>query len=246
MMPSLHAAEQQYSAVDARQQIPAPQFHAALLGGADLVMQPPRPPRQSSIPPRKCAPNESKMDLDSLQLVDGQKQKQKQRQQQQALVGTAVGGKEAGAVSLAGSTCTQKSDSACSQPTSGSVAKDDAAPAKLDLDALVASFMHDSASNSLELPLGLHAEQRRRLKAMVEQHAGLRCESFGFGAERRMHIFKECATGHELTGPVALQGLEHGAGCGANFEEFTFGSADLSSCREAIDLATTAGSCQVP
>jgi len=241
MTPPLSATEQQCSAGNACLQIPCLQFDAAV---------PPQPARQSSVPP----PNESRLDLQSPQRVisrtglDQQldQQQQQQQQQLQSIAGTAVGVEQSDAAAMTGSACTEKNESVCSQPTSGSVAKDDAAPAELDLDALVASFVHERSRTSLELPLGLQPEQRRRVKTMVEQHEGLRCESFGFGVERRMHIFRECATGHEPMSPVALQGVQQGAYHGANFEEFTFGSAELRGCQAAVDSTTTAGSRQIP
>jgi len=40
------------------------------------------------------------------------------------------------------------------------------------------------------------AEQRKHAKAIVEQHPELKCESFGMGKDRRMHVFK-CTSGEQ-------------------------------------------------
>lgn len=63
----------------------------------------------------------------------------------------------------------------------------DAAP--VDLDAVMSAFVADSTRSTLELP-NLTPEQRKQAKKLVER-SGLGCESFGFGSERRLHVFKE-------------------------------------------------------
>jgi hypothetical protein len=64
-----------------------------------------------------------------------------------------------------------------------------------DLEALVAAFLADECRATLELPR-MSAGQRKQAKRLVEQHPGLRCESFGFGQERQLHLFKPS---HEAT-----------------------------------------------
>lgn len=55
----------------------------------------------------------------------------------------------------------------------------------------VESFLlDDSPQTAMELPRSLNAEQRKEMKKLVEQHPALRCESYGFGADRQMHLFK--------------------------------------------------------
>jgi len=66
---------------------------------------------------------------------------------------------------------------------------DDLTPAGDDLEAAIATFLADAARASWELP-ALTAEQRREAKRLAEAHPELRCESFGLGAERRLHVFK--------------------------------------------------------
>lgn len=54
----------------------------------------------------------------------------------------------------------------------------------------VERFLSDAMQTVLELPPSLTAEQRKQMKKVVEQHPTLRCESYGFGADRQMHLFK--------------------------------------------------------
>jgi len=60
-----------------------------------------------------------------------------------------------------------------------------------DLESSVVSFMNDSSQQRLELPEWLNAAQRKAAKTYAEREPELQCESFGFGAERRLHIFKQ-------------------------------------------------------
>jgi hypothetical protein len=62
----------------------------------------------------------------------------------------------------------------------------------MDLDAAVGAFLADGAQSALVLP-NLSPEQRRQAKRLVDGHPGLRCESYGFGAERQLHVFKDGA-----------------------------------------------------
>jgi hypothetical protein len=61
--------------------------------------------------------------------------------------------------------------------------------ASFDVETAVADFLADSTRTSLELP-HMTTGQRKHAKQLVEQHAGLTCESYGFGQERKLHIIK--------------------------------------------------------
>lgn len=50
-------------------------------------------------------------------------------------------------------------------------------------------FLGDSARTSLKLP-HMTTGQRRSVKKLVQQHPELRCESYGFGEERQLYLFK--------------------------------------------------------
>merc|ERR1712039_849182 len=60
----------------------------------------------------------------------------------------------------------------------------------LDLEGMIDALAADPIAPSLALPSTLTAEERKRAKALVAQYTGLRCESFGLGSERRLHIYR--------------------------------------------------------
>lgn len=59
-----------------------------------------------------------------------------------------------------------------------------------DVEAAINILLADPSRASIELPRELSAEQRKHAKKTVEQHPDLKCESFGMGQDRQMHIFK--------------------------------------------------------
>lgn len=58
-----------------------------------------------------------------------------------------------------------------------------------DVIAAIAEFVADSSRSTLELP-HMTTGQRKKAKALVENYPEIKCESFGFGAERQLHLFK--------------------------------------------------------
>lgn len=58
-----------------------------------------------------------------------------------------------------------------------------------DVVAVIQEFVTDETQSQLQLP-NLTAAQRKQAKTVVERHCELTCESFGFGTERQLHIFK--------------------------------------------------------
>lgn len=58
-----------------------------------------------------------------------------------------------------------------------------------DFASTIAELLTDTARTSLELP-HLTTGQRKQVKALVVQYPELQCESYGFGGERRLHVFK--------------------------------------------------------
>lgn len=60
----------------------------------------------------------------------------------------------------------------------------------VDIDAAIASILADPNCVSLELPCLLTAEQRKLAKRAVAEHPDLKCESFGMGGDRRLHVFR--------------------------------------------------------
>jgi len=54
---------------------------------------------------------------------------------------------------------------------------------------MIFEFLADPARNSLELP-HMTTGQRKSVKKLVQNHPELRCESYGFGEDRQLHLFK--------------------------------------------------------
>jgi len=63
------------------------------------------------------------------------------------------------------------------------------AAATFDVEAAIGAFLADPQRSTLELP-HMSTEDRKRARRLAERHAELTCESFGFGADRQLHIFK--------------------------------------------------------
>lgn len=64
--------------------------------------------------------------------------------------------------------------------------------ATADIADVVAEFAADPRQASLELP-HMTTGQRKAAKKLLENYPELRCESYGFGPERQLHLFKKCA-----------------------------------------------------
>jgi hypothetical protein len=58
-----------------------------------------------------------------------------------------------------------------------------------NLEATIEDFLADPTQDSLQLP-HMTTGQRRHAKKLVEDHPELKCESYGFGADRQLHLFK--------------------------------------------------------
>jgi hypothetical protein len=61
---------------------------------------------------------------------------------------------------------------------------------ELDIGEVIAEFLADVACSSLELP-HMTPGQRKQTKSVLEKYPEIVCESFGFGKERQMHLFKK-------------------------------------------------------
>jgi len=61
----------------------------------------------------------------------------------------------------------------------------------IDIEAIIDAFLVDDSHNSLELPRSLTAEQRKQAKRLAEQRQVLKCESYGYGEERQLYLFKK-------------------------------------------------------
>jgi len=80
-----------------------------------------------------------------------------------------------------------------------------------DVELVIKEFEADSSRVSLELPVHLTAEGRRRTRKIVGETPGLTCESYGFGQERQLHVFKKGADRANRAGAIG-QDRVHGNG----------------------------------
>lgn len=55
--------------------------------------------------------------------------------------------------------------------------------------AAIFEFLADPVSTSIKLPK-MTAGQRKSMKKLIQEHPEIRCESYGFGDDRQMHLFK--------------------------------------------------------
>jgi len=59
-----------------------------------------------------------------------------------------------------------------------------------DVAAVLSEFLADEARTELQLP-HMTTGQRKQAKKLADEYPEIRCESFGFGPERRLHFFKQ-------------------------------------------------------
>jgi len=60
----------------------------------------------------------------------------------------------------------------------------------LDVENAIAEFLKDPSRSSLKLP-HMTTGQRRHAKQLVANHPELKCESYGMGSDRSLHLFKK-------------------------------------------------------
>jgi hypothetical protein len=64
-----------------------------------------------------------------------------------------------------------------------------AASELLNIQAIIDEFAADPLRSSMELP-HMTTGQRKTTKQLLESHPELKCQSFGFGPDRKLHLFK--------------------------------------------------------
>jgi len=110
----------------------------------------------------------------------------------------------------------------------------------VDIQALIDEFVADSVRSSMELP-HMTTGQRKQTKKTLEQHPELRCESYGFGQERKLHLFKgeassvvnmptEASVAPSCPDPAPATPLKNALQCVMDGE---VGKLDLASIKEA-------------
>jgi hypothetical protein len=88
----------------------------------------------------------------------------------------------------------------------------------------VSAFLEDPAITSLKLP-HMTSNQRKTLKKHIQKHPEIRCESYGFGEDRQLYLFKTCADQGSLTSAS----LDQMAGQSSSPDCSTAASSDASS-----------------
>lgn len=61
---------------------------------------------------------------------------------------------------------------------------------EFDVDAAISKFLEDPSSSALELP-HMTTGQRKLTKKIADRNPDLICESYGFGQDRKLHLFKK-------------------------------------------------------
>jgi len=72
-----------------------------------------------------------------------------------------------------------------------------------DIEVAIKGLLADPTLASMKLPRTLSSEQRKHVKKIVEQHHELKCESFGLGEDRQMHLFKRNSGDKQLHNNVS-------------------------------------------
>lgn len=63
-------------------------------------------------------------------------------------------------------------------------------PEMLTIETTIADFIQDAARQSMEFP-NMTAAQRKHAKMVLEQYPELSSESYGFGKDRKLNVFKK-------------------------------------------------------
>jgi hypothetical protein len=125
--------------------------------------------------------------------------------------------------------------------------------ATFDAATAIAQFLEDGHCTFLQLP-HMTTGQRKVTKKLLENYPELRCESFGFGQERQLHVFKKnageplkpCAPGAvdindgSIPLPVNIKNTFINDWISAEPEPIQFRSLQHNSDGKSIDIASLA------
>ncbi|CAK0831382.1 unnamed protein product [Prorocentrum cordatum] len=87
---------------------------------------------------------------------------------------------------------------------------------EVNLEAIINEFVADADKVELELPRSLTAAQRKEAKRLADQNKALKCESYGFGEDRRLHLFKKEARKELKVKNTFIDGWENDGGDGGD------------------------------
>lgn len=104
-----------------------------------------------------------------------------------------------------------------------------------DVEVILADFITDLERSSLELP-HMTTGQRKSTKKLLEQYPQLRCESFGFGGERQLHIFKEGAANVKKIDKRATLSPDRSTTCSSS-QSSSLGSSPMTNdCENSLPV----------
>lgn len=78
------------------------------------------------------------------------------------------------------------------------------------VESAITGFLADPLRSSLELP-HMTTGERKQAKKLADSYTELRCESYGFGQERRLHLFKSAGDSSAKTVTTASVPKDHAA-----------------------------------
>jgi len=76
-----------------------------------------------------------------------------------------------------------------------------------DVNVSIAEFAADATRLSLELP-HMTTGQRKHTKTLLESYSELKCESYGLGQERRLHLFRVAAGSPAIDDLVSMEAVK--------------------------------------
>jgi len=78
----------------------------------------------------------------------------------------------------------------------------------LDVETLITAFLKDPSRPEVKLP-PMTPEQRIQAKQLVAKHPELKCESYGMGTDRRLHLFKKGSSGDLPNNPPSAVNVKN-------------------------------------
>ncbi|CAE7725456.1 KCNJ11 [Symbiodinium pilosum] len=114
-------------------------------------------------------------------------------------------------------------------------ATEHADPEVFNIENALEAFLADVDCKELKFP-PLDPDQRKQAKKLAEKYPEIKCESYGFGEERRLHLFKTSAS---LKASLVKEGGKevHGAECASDQSTVVSGAASPESKEDASPTA---------
>jgi len=94
--------------------------------------------------------------------------------------------------------------------------------ANIDVAEAIQKFLEDPARESLQLP-SLSSQQRKQAKKLIEAHPEIKSESYGFGQDRQLHLFKQPQSKGTVTETASSEcstSASEGTGAGQSSKDY--------------------------